>query len=357
MGLSPARAQVVQVLQSGGDRLTQLQDVSGAWSFYANSPGAAANIVGPIGIGLARALTVTNDPNHTAALSQAATYFQSQTNFHTWDGILAQSLDQALGGTANVDHVRTNFYDQLNAGTYTHTVGGATFSNLDTIDYINVLFAFRGSQGLTNLSAWDLGFGIASARAVVPGQEQDWIDGTHAAVNNLQTGTYDVLGLAGAIFGMATANDTSFNPTSGLAAGANNLNEMGDLLAGFQVSGSGGMRYRSDLADLPGNETIQETAYTIFALDALDRAGYLDNINQAAQFLYGSQMGTGGWRNSPTGAENNEVTGEALWGLVVAPVPEPSTWVMLVLAASAGALAVRRRRLQRVGPPLPPSPA
>jgi hypothetical protein len=274
-------------------------------------------------------------------MNRASTFLQTQQQFRLWDGMLAQALDRVQGGTANSDFVRANFYDPLRNGTYTHRFGSTTYTDLDTTEFINLLFANRASRGELNLAAWDLGFGIVSAQGLIPGEEQIWIDATKFAVDQLQVGQYDVIGLAGGIFGLASAGET-FDPTTGFAAGTDSLSEMADLLLSFQLA-NGGVVYQSDQPLDPDFVNIQETAYTILALDALDRGLYTDNIHRAAGYLYDAQLATGGWRNWSGDLENNEITGEALWGLAVA-VPEPSTWALLTLAAGAGYVAIRRRR-------------
>ena len=63
----------------------------------------------------------------------------------------------------------------------------------------------------------------------------------------------------------------------------------------------------------------------------------------AGDYLENVQLGTGGWENYPGGGENNEVTGEALWGASTA-VPEPSTLILLAVGAIALFAYSRRRR-------------
>ena len=66
------------------------------------------------------------------------------------------------------------------------------------------------------------------------------------------------------------------------------------------------------------NETVQETAFAILALNEVDRQAYLVNIENAAAYLEGVRLPTGGWENFLGEGENNEVTGESLWALWMA---------------------------------------
>jgi hypothetical protein len=86
-----------------------------------------------------------------------------------------------------------------------------------------------------------------------------------------------------------------------------------------------------------GNETIQETAYALLALNEFDSATYASDILSAASYMIGAQIGTGGWENYAGAGENNEITGEALWAI---SVPEPATMCLLGL----GGLLLRKRK-------------
>jgi hypothetical protein len=66
------------------------------------------------------------------------------------------------------------------------------------------------------------------------------------------------------------------------------------------------------------NGNIQATAYAILALAELDRTTYLEDIQKAADYIEGKQLPTGGWEYQTGEDENNQVTGEALWGIATA---------------------------------------
>jgi hypothetical protein len=156
--------------------------------------------------------------------------------------------------------------------------------------------------------------GLAAA-AAAGADTSAWIAGTRAEINELNgNGWYDVVGLAGALYGLASVNE-SFDPTAGEHAAAGSLADLGAILAGYQLA-SGGFTWNSNyLGEGEGNETVQETAYAILALNELDRSAYLGDIQKAADYLESVQLSTGGWANYVGDGENNEITGEALWAI------------------------------------------
>ncbi|MBI5955132.1 MAG: right-handed parallel beta-helix repeat-containing protein [Chloroflexi bacterium] len=314
------------VYQTGADRLTALQNTDGGWDWPLDDGNPASisprNTVGPIGKGLAEAYLHTGDPDHKAALADAGALLLSKTNnFSPSDGYLAAALDDILGGTAYTDHVMTNFYGPLAAGTYNRNGAGTLY---DTVGYVNLIRTSRsGSQA--NLAAWDLGMGLVGA-ASAGADTTAWISGVKAEIDELDGAQYyDVIGLAGAIYGLAFVGE-DFDPTSGIHAAAADLEDLGDILVTYQLT-SGGFTWNSFYVGA-GNETNQETAYAILALDKLNRTAYLSNIQSAADYLGGVQLGTGGWDNYPgdPDGENNELTAEALWA-VGAVYPLSEVWV------------------------------
>ena len=318
---------------SGADRLAALQNDDGGWDWPLDDGNPAnaspANTVGPIAMGLAQAYIRTGDPDHLTALQNAGGFLLAKTNtFSPSDGYLAAMLDQVLGGTAYTDHVTTYFYDQLAAGTYDRNGLGTLY---DTASYVQMIRDARFNQGIANLAAWDIGMGLVGAASAGAGTAE-WIAGVKAEIDELDGAAYyDVIGLAGAVYGLAFVGE-DFDPTAGEHAAAGSLGDLAAILAGYQIAG-GGFTWNSNyLNPGEGNETIQETAYAILALNEVDRTGYLVEIQGAADYMRGVQLVTGGWENYAGSGENNEITAEALWGHAVV---YPAGGTTIVVAAGS----------------------
>ena len=317
IAVAPVAASV-SAFQDGGDRLVELQNDDGGWDWPLDNGGpttsSPANTIGPIGMGLAQAYLVTNDPDHYAALQNAANFLLAKTNnFSPSDGYLAVMLDAILGGTVCTDHVMDNFYDLLAIGEYDRNGWGISY---DTAEYVQSIRDSRANQGIPNLAAWDIGMGLVGA-AMAGAHTTAWIDGVKAEIDELGGDQYyDVIGLAGAVYGLAFVGE-DFDPTAGEHEAAGSLRDLADILVGYQLA-TGGFTWNSNYLGKSkgrGNETVQETAYAI--LDLYEMGGYATQISVAKQYLRSVQLETGGWENYADSGENNEVTGEALWALSV----------------------------------------
>ena len=296
-------------LQAGGDRLVAKQNPDGGWGWPLTGP-SAPNTIGPIGMGLSQAYRGTGDPNHLTALQKVAVFLQAKTNnFSPSDGYLAVELDDILGGTASLDHVTANFYDKLALGTYDREGLGTLY---DTAGYVQFLRDRRAGGG-ANLAAWDIGMGLVAA-AMAGADTTEWVAAVKAEINELDGNAwYDVIGLAGAVYGLAFV-DEDFDPTAGKHEAASSLEDLADILVGYQIAESGGFTWNSNYV-IPdaSNETIQETAYAILALLEMD--DYEDQVSEAAIYILSVQLPAGGWENYEGRGENNEVTAEALWAV------------------------------------------
>jgi hypothetical protein len=305
------------VFQNGGDRLATLQNTDGGWDWPLDdgnpSSSSPKNTIGPIGQGLADAYIYTSDPDHLAALQDAGSLLLAKTNnFSPSDGYLAATLDDLLGVTTYTDHVMNNFYGPLAASTYNRNGAGTLYS---TASYVTLIRNSRASQGIPNLAAWDIGMGLVGA-AAVGADTSAWIAGVKAEIDELdKSADYDVIGLAGAIYGLAYVGE-NHDPLAGSHEAANSLTDLGMILAGYQL-GTDGFTWNSQYLGA-GEESVQETAYAILALEKLDRTTYLSAVQSAADYLASVQLGTGGWEGYIGGGENNEITGEALWGVYAA---------------------------------------
>ncbi len=327
------------VFQDGGDRLAALQNNDGGWDWPLDDGDPAStsptNTVGPIAMGLSKAYANTNDAAHLTALQNAGGLLLSKDgNFSPSDGYLAAELDSVFSVTTYTDYVKANFYDKLAAGTYERSSNPGT--QYDTAGYVNSIRTARsGSQA--NMAAWDIGVGLYAASQIPGVSTTEWILGTKAEIDELDGANYyDVIGLAGAILGLASV-DEDFDPSSGEHASASNINDLAGILASYQLS-TGGFAWNSEyVVENDGNETIQETAYAVLALNELDPAVFNAEIVNANLYMMDVQLPTGGWENYLGSGENNEITGEALWAI---SVPEPMTLGILGL----GGLFLRKRK-------------
>jgi len=339
-GLAQASA-----FQSGGDRLTALQNNDGGWDWPLDDgdPTSASptNTMAPITMGLINAYQNTSDPGHLAAINAASTLFLTKQegaagdtgdagSFSPADGYIAVALDQLLGASTHVSHVTTGFYDKLAAGTYTRKGVDHT-----TASYVSGIRTDRANQGLDSMAAWDIGLGLYAAD-LAGASTTEWITGAKAEIDEIVVGWYDVLGLAGATLGLAAVGE-DFDPTAGMYSAASDLGDLMDTLAGYQLGTGGFTWYSGAMGEGEGNESIQETTYAILALNEFDRSGNLSEILGATSYLESAQLLTGGWENYGGAGENNTITGEALWGTAV---PEPATMALLGL----GALLLRRKK-------------
>lgn len=309
--------------QSAGNRLTALQNNDGGWDWPLDdgNPASASpvNTIGPIGKGLAEIYLHTGDTDHLDALQAAGALLLTKTNnFSPSDGYLAAQLDEIFGGTTYTDHVVNNFYSPLAAGTYDRNGLGTLY---DTAGYVTLIRNSRASQGIPNLAAWDVGMGLVAA-ASCSADTTAWVAGVKSEIDELDGDDYyDVVGLAGALYGLAFVGE-DFDPQAGEHVAAASLMDLAAILAGYQISG-GGFTWNSGFLS-PGDKSIQETAYAILALNEVNRALYLDELRGAADYMISVQLGTGGFEQDTGSGENNEVTAEGVWGISVA---YPELWV------------------------------
>jgi hypothetical protein len=149
-----------------------------------------------------------------------------------------------------------------------------------------------------------------------------------------------------------------YDPVAGPHSSASNLADLGLILADYQLATGGFTWTSSAQGEGQGNETVQETAYAVLALDKLNRAGYLSAIQAAAEYLRSVQLGTGGWENFAGDGENNEITGEALWAIhSVYPYAfdgffEPISMDIVNTAKAGQTIAVKWRLTDASGAPI-----
>jgi hypothetical protein len=296
----------------GGHRLVQLQNTNGGWDSPLDDGdpgiGSDSESFAAVAMGLCHAYrrsSKADDPNMLAALEQVKVFLLSKSDdFSVLDGALAFELDSVLGGTMCVDHVKTNFYDALASGNYLL---------FDTAGYIQALRLKYGGN-VSNLAAWELGAGLYSAY-IVGADTTEWLAGLKAEIDELDSEElYDVLGLAGAVLGLAASGE-DYDPQAGAHAAASNLGDLAVTLAGYQIS-TGGFTWHGAYMGEGVDETVRETVYGCIALSEFDRHTYSSQIASAGTYLQSVQLATDGWENYGASGEDNEVTGEAIWAIV-----------------------------------------
>ena len=319
-----------EVYKAGGERLIATQNGDGGWDWpirdlnpkVSNAP----NILAPTAMGLVQTYRVTGDPNCLEALKKAAGYLlkKAPLEISIEDGYLAPALDAVLGGVTYTRFVKENLFDRLANGMYGRFYGSGDLK-VDTDAYIQMIRQQRKSDGVANLAAFDCGIGLYAAH-LVGADTRPWIAATKAEINELSPeGVYDVLGLAGAVLGLASVGET-VDPTAGAHEAAGSLADLAGILAGYQLA-TGGFTWNAlSMEESVGNETGQETAFALLALKEVDSSLYLNAITRAAAYLKASQLPTGGWEDYAGQGEYNSLTGEALWAVGAAdqiPASQP----------------------------------
>jgi hypothetical protein len=337
------RTAMGEVIQLGASRLTSLQNADGGWddplNYNDRSATSPTDYVGQIGLGLVHAYLRTNNVAFKTAAEKAGTLLLSKTdNFSACDGLFAKQLDRIVGGAAYGNYVKTNFYDALAAGSYSSADGNTTAAYVNTY-----LEAYPGKY-----AGWYLGMALGSAKAVGVSNTSEWVRGVKDALVHLNSqngaGAYQTFDLAGSIYGLASAGESSFTPLSdGPLSGISTLSALANELASLQL-GSGG--FKVDKTFGVGSESTEATAYSILALSAVDGVNYKHGIQQAGTYLQLAQLVTGGWQDDGRSGEANVVTGDALSGISTA-VPEPNA-LILVIISGLSVLVFQRVCLGRI---------
>lgn len=309
---------VETAIQNGADRLVSLQNNDGGWDWPLDDGDpnnfSPKNTIGPIAMGLAKVYGKIGFDSYHAALQRAGDLLLAKTNnFSPPDGYLAAELDKHFKGKKYKKHVQKYFYKKLKKGTYNRNGAGVLYN---TAGYVNLIRDARFSQGIANLAAWDIGMGLVGA-ASIGADISAWVEGVKAEIDELDGNeSCDVIGLAGALYGLAFVNE-DYDSVGGEHEAASSLSDLAEILVGYQID-VGGFTWNSFYV-IPDdfNETVQETSYAILALNEFDRSYYISNIRGAVDYLLSVQLPNGGWKNWDGGGENNEVTAEALWAICI----------------------------------------
>lgn len=321
--------------QAAADHLISYQCASGGWGWPHEACPTTTynNLSGPIALGLLRIWEITGDAATLAAATDAGDYDLTymygggEARFSTYTPAFLHTLSAANGDSTYSDHVATEFFDELTAVTYGD-------SDLDTYTWIDAVETAR-SGSYINLRPWEfstlpsiasaIGNGDSTTPADAVPQSDAFEDAVLGGLDTLEEGlTWDLLGLAGGIRGLALNGATSFAPIVAPLFddidALTDLCDLADVLVSFQNT-DGSWSWRSDLQN-PGDETdkdTQTTAYAVLALIAADDAGctplpggrYISEIAAGRGWLDSMQDGTGGFAAYPTGDHNIEAEAEA----------------------------------------------
>ena len=281
------------------------------------------NITGPILIGALHTYYFTREPSPiVGALAGGAfdlsyKYDNGESRFGTFTAIFMLDLAVASDNATFSTFASTGLFDELAAGTYSP-------NDYDTAGWITSIQNGRTGPWI-NLRSWEFHTLIQAARILgQSGQnglfEQAVLDGLTTLDNSDPDNVYsDIIGLAGAVRGLADARRYNFPaivaPLHSGVNGIDNLEDLAAYLASLQ-NPNGSWYWHSNLAaPATGDEDIQTTAYAILALlevDIMTAASYQGATESARNYLLSMQLPNGGFPEWPGGPENTEVEGEAV---------------------------------------------
>ncbi len=319
----------------------QCDDGGWAWSDHGTCTAASAeNTIAPIVDGLLVAhetsgLGIIKDAALDATVYGLSSEFGSgearlwsQSALHLW------RIWALTGDDTYRNFVVDNYYEKFLTGSYRPDVGGQ-----DIDDFIAA--SRKVTTAYVNLRSWEFApQALAAERYCYQAFSDKFRDGIINALNdltNVSTFTsdgntyykpYDVLGVAGAVLGLARINyvdnfPAPVNaPNHDLVDGIANLEELADYLVGLQ-NPDGSFYDKTGLAlDNDGPNPVGHTQTTAYAVLAMIKAqerfpnkNYLTAIESAKDWLTSIQDADGGFPSYPGGPKNSEVEAEAIQAL------------------------------------------
>jgi len=311
-------------LVMGAEHILDQQCQNGGFGWpHADCTATFHKITGPILRGVLGTFYHTRDvsylvgPVNGGVFDLSYKFDNGEARFATFTPEFMYVLARAAGNTTFSIHVATELFDELAAGTYGP-------NDFDTAGWIASIETGRSGVWI-NLRPWDFSALISVAGVLgQPGQdalfEQGVLDGLNTLDNSDPDNVYsDMIGLAGAVRGLAAARRLSFPaivaPLYPGIAGIDNLEDLAAYLASLQ-NPNGSWYWQSNLA-VPGvgDEDVQTTAYALLALlevDVMTAASYQLATEAARDWLVSMQLPNGGFPEYPGGDENTEVEGEAV---------------------------------------------
>jgi hypothetical protein len=281
------------------------------------------NINGPILLGVLGTYYFTRDPIHLVgavnggAFDLTYQFSNGEANFATFTPHFLLDLARASGNTTFSTWVSSEFFDELAAGTYGP-------DDLDTAGWIAKIESVR-TGAFVNLRPWEFHTLIPTAQVLGQiGQsavfEQGLLDGLDTLDNSDPSAVYsDIIGLTGAVRGLAFAGRSSFPAISAPlhpgVDGIDNLDDLAAYLASLQNL-DGSWNWHSNLVSpTAGDEDVQTTAYALLALlevDIMTATSYQASTSSARDWIVSMQLPDGGFPEYPGGSENTEIEGEAV---------------------------------------------
>ncbi len=314
------------------DWLQAQQDAAG-WFPWTPSTSPPTNTQGPSGMGMLNAYLHTKSGAYLLSATEngdymlntmwvnISVYTDGDPRFATHDPLFMESLSLATANSQYADFVQVNFWDKLSAGTYGES------NNMGAAEYGAAVVNGRASQGIVEMSPWDLSATAIAAHlagedaicAALMGAVLSGLEATTAA------GGYDVIGLAGAVWASAITG-IDLDPTVGAYSGADSTADLAAALAAVTTTANDGAWLYDSTLD-PSDSTnadTQTTAFAIAALNAFDRSTYLGQIARGVAFIRSLQQADGQflcWPGAPLDATGSvEVNAEAISSIVyVAP--------------------------------------
>lgn len=281
------------------------------------------NITAPILLGVLSTYYFTMDANELVgavnggAFDLTYTYDNGEARFGSFTASFMYELALAADNTTFSTFAATGLFDELAAGTYGP-------DNLDTAGWITGIQDFRTGTWV-NLRPWEFHALITPAEALGHlGQAEAFEDAVLeglATLDNTDPDNVfnDIIGLAGAVRGLAFAGRSTFPPISApLHPGIDGIDtteELAAYLASLQ-NPNGSWYWHSNLTTpTVDDEDVQTAAYALLALlevDTLTAVSYQPATEAARDWILSLQLPDGGFPSTPGGDENTEIEGEAV---------------------------------------------
>ena len=320
--------------QAGADHIVDQQCPDGGWGWpHDDCSQTFNNITAALGMGLLNAYQRTGDPGHLDAAIAGGEFdltHQFPNGEPRVDPFTAYFLNELskTSGDSQFGEFASNFFDQLEDGTYGD-------NDLDTEEWIQFHEIRRTGQWV-NLRPWHFNLYVETAAEIGhPGQSEAMVQGILRGLATLDNTDpddvlADILGLAGAVKGLALADRQTFPaiqaPLHGGVNDIDNLVDLGQLLISYQNPDGSWFRHSNYPAPTDTDKGAQNTAYAILALESLDLVT-TDSLSQPIQlgqsYLRSIQLASGGFPTNPGGGENTTVEAEILWALGAEPAPVP----------------------------------